>query len=168
MDRLAGILGILASLASFPVAAAYDDPAVAVCQFTKFHGQDPSATGYRRTSAKIDGQKVFIELERSTLNTAPRREMLECWFRERDGYFHIVDPIEEKKRYCTFIENAAGYSGASEDAQRLWEQQQSACFALYSEPEVPYYEFERLTIEPLLGTGIYPISIVDTQMRVSD
>ena len=90
-------------------AYAYDDPAVAVCEYTRFHGLSPTKLGYSRTKAEVDGSLVNLIYEKSVLNTAPRKTPLTCAFRKTgDGRFVLkrssdVNPEDEQVKRCRDI-----------------------------------------------------------------
>ena len=69
--RIGFLALVVLPVPAFP-AFAYDDPAIAVCEFTKTRGKPVDESLYKRISAKIVGRTVTIEYERSPLNTAPQ------------------------------------------------------------------------------------------------
>ena len=73
-------------------AIAYDDAAVAVCQFVAFGGRDPSKDGFERIGAKIDGSDVLLTFGKSVLNTKPKPTEMSCRFEPGAGGIRLAGP----------------------------------------------------------------------------
>lgn len=149
----------------WPALAGYDDPAIAVCIYSKFHGEDFAQAGYRRVGSRVIGTEVIVDLERSVLNTKPKPETLQCIFERRGDEFHLLDSEAYKKAECSAIEQKALAENSTPDERVEWQQRQDDCLALYSGPATEAGSFDRETIAPLRDMGIYPIRASETLLK---
>jgi hypothetical protein len=147
-------------------AWAYDDPAVAVCQFSRFHGHDLTSLGYTRTTAEISLETVILTFEKSVLNTKPKPERTECQFAFRDGKFHIVNLWQLKADACNALERRATLDEQGLIGDRdAWEKASGDCLQLYDKPPITAEGWEEEVVRPLTEMGIYPIDPKDTEMK---
>ena len=144
---------------------AYDDPAVAVCQYTKFRGEDPAATGYQRSSVAIHGAGVSITFGRSVLGTKPKMEIVTCNFTFADDYFYILNTRRIEANRCDTLEKAASSDGSTADERIEWEMNQASCFALYSDSYPSEDRWSKEVLAPLTELGVYPIPAAETGLR---
>jgi hypothetical protein len=86
------LFAVILSLASASPALAYDDPAVAVCEwFVKDHSLDSDAN-YIRNSAAVEGSTVVLKFSTAPRNTKPKVQDYTCIFqRDEQGQF-ILKP----------------------------------------------------------------------------
>lgn len=80
----------------------YDDPAVAVCEFTKLRGREPNPSEYTRKSAIVDGLSVTIVHTKSPLNTRPQEDEYSCLFEaDDDGAFKLARNFQQGTQECS-------------------------------------------------------------------
>ena len=157
---------------AWPVPAlAYDDPAVAVCQFAAFGGRDPAKDGFDRVAAEIDGSNVILTFGKSVLNTKPKLTEMSCRFEFGAGGIRLVGPhFPDEVRACIAILDEAPtklynmgtanklYPAYKAKVETCEEQAGTALIELSA-----FRDIERL----LTGLGIYPIDPSDTEMRLA-
>ena len=152
----------------FP-AAAYDDPAVAVCQFVAFAGRDPAKDGFERVAAKIDRSEVILTFGKSVLNTKPKLTDVTCRFESGTGGIRLVGPhFPDDVQSCIAILDEAPTKlydmGTANKLYPAYKAKVEACEERAGTALVELSAFrdaERL----LSGLGIYPIDPADTEIR---
>jgi hypothetical protein len=162
---------VLVSIAWPMPALAYDDPAVAVCQFAAFGGRDPAKDGFERVDAKIDGPDVFLAFAKSVLNTKPKLTEMSCRFESGAGGIRLVGPsFPEEIRECVAVLDEAPtklYSlGTANKLYPAYKAKVEACLETAGGAQAELSAFR--DVERLLtALGIYPIDPADTELRLS-
>jgi hypothetical protein len=152
-------------------ALAYDDPAVAVCQFVAFGGRDPAKDGFERVAAKIDGSDVILTFGKSVLNTKPKLTEMTCRFEAGAGGIRLAGPSfpDEVKACIQVLDEAPTKLYDMGTANKLYPAYKAKVDACQQTAGRAYVELtgfrdvERL----LVGLGIYPIDPADTEMRMA-
>lgn len=85
----------------------YDDPAVAVCEFTKLRGRTPKPAEYSRVSSRIKGTEVEITHTSTPLNTPPQTHVYKCEFETSESGFTLKRSLGPKTQKC--VEMAESY-----------------------------------------------------------
>ena len=147
----------------------YDDPAVAVCEFSHTLGADIAADGFKRVSANIDGASVILTYERSILNTKPKRTTIHCQFEALPGNrFGLTVPVTSKERACIRIVKRGRVrmkqlGTAARDYPSV-KAKVEACETI-ANPALVQGMAIKLVETQLAKLGIYPISAADTDLR---
>jgi hypothetical protein len=156
---------------SWPLQAlAYDDPAVAVCQFVAFGGRDPAKDGFERVAAEIDGSDVILTFGKSVLNTKPKLTEMSCQFESGAGGIRLAGPsFSDEVQSCIAVLDEAPTKlydmGTANKLYPAYKAKVEACEQIAGAAFVELNAFR--DIERLLtGLGIYPIDPVDTEMRL--
>jgi hypothetical protein len=159
------VLAFLGLTCSSP-ALAYDDPAVAVCEYAKFRGEDPIKTGFTRTGAYIDGHKVTLDYERSVLNIKPKRSRWECEFKIEDGMFHLEIKTSKLDERCRGHKIALSQVGLDFDERVKRHGVYDAVCASQAQIAIQNPAVWRNEIEgPLTRLDVYPILPADTELE---
>lgn len=140
-------------------AAAFDDPAVAVCEWVvKNYDGTPGIESYKRISASVDHREVHLEFETSALNTAPVRATRDCAFRLQNDGFVFDDPPPSPANCDAELAAykkswAPQVSEALEDCRQRLEAELDRLSRILA-----FRDF------PLIQTGIYPIPAERTKL----
>lgn len=152
-------------------AAAYDDPAVAVCEFSWAKGEDLAQAGIRRVGAVIAGDTVTLSYEQSVLNTKPQTSDQICHFDadirgELSLRFDRSARVDECSEITDRVKAAILQFGSKSAEARAFVTPLTDCQPIL---KAAYdLEMDRLkTISlPLLMMGIYPIKPENTELNV--
>jgi hypothetical protein len=143
-------------------AFAYDDTAVAVCEYSRFQGQMPS--WYERVDEEIKGVTVRLRYERSPLNTKPKTEEFECSFELRDGKFEVAATYPAEVLQCEDISRKLASEGLDVDQRVALQSQADACGKIYEQVTLRSMKWRETIGEPLSEMGVYPIDPADTAL----
>jgi hypothetical protein len=143
-------------------AFAYDDTAVAVCEYSRFQGQMPS--WYERVDEEIKGVTVRLRYERSPLNTKPKTEEYECNFKLRDGKFEMAVTYPGEILQCEEISRKLSNEGLDVDQRVALQTQADACTKMYEQFAFSTRKWKETIGTPLVEMGIYPIDPADTAL----
>ena len=145
----------------------YDDPAIAVCEYTKLEGQVFTPDAYNRKAAVVDGLTVHISFTTKPLNTKTQEHHYSCSFKRTGNDFFVLEPIlsdqlevcieelevwrnEFKKRWLNAEEKKRFYQKSKEckdiedDLQTRLEQQKRQSVDLYNMDIYPINEEDTL------------------------
>ncbi|RRI02297.1 hypothetical protein EH240_12580 [Mesorhizobium tamadayense] len=161
----------LALIGAVTEAEAYDDPAVAVCEFAWAQGADLAQAGIKRVATDISGDTVRLTYEQSVLNTKPKTIDQTCQF-EADMRGDLKLKFESAPRVleCNEIVEKAKAAilqfGAQSTEARAFMQPVTDCQpVLKSALEIEQDRLRNVSF-PLLMMGIYPINPKDTELNV--
>lgn len=164
------MLGASCSTAS---TKAFDDPAVAACEFTLIKGRYIPAPAYERINAMISGTTVTIRYRTSVLNTAPRERELVCHFAlDTAGRFGLVAPVDAAAQACgenlpalierakKAVRNSSEYHAVKSEMER--------CLPIMKADAANQANYLREVALPLTQSGIYPVAPEDTALRATN
>lgn len=168
--RNRAFVAVAAVLATAP-AFAYDDPAVAVCEYSWARGADVSHGGYARTDAKIAGDTVTLTYDHSVLNTAPKTFVQTCRFEaDIDGDLLLATDRSPELQACDDLADQKKptiekYGPNSQEVRNL-SGQLAECLPLLQAESDKQNEILMNVSFPLLSMGLYPIKPQDTALAV--
>ena len=159
----------LSDPAPTPSDRAYDDPAVAVCEFTRLRGRTPAPSDYTRQSAVVDGLVATITYTTSPLNTRPKEHEYSCRFKaSEDGRFVLDREFTKRTVECTETMKKMSEELSEETPQERRDEMRKTveeCKKIIADERDA--AFRTLIDEDLALTfiGVYPIEPDQTELR---
>ncbi|PBB64239.1 hypothetical protein CK228_34095 [Mesorhizobium sp. WSM4312] len=163
------VLTLATFVASCTAALAYDDPAVAVCEYSWARGADLSAGGYTRTDAKMAGDTVTLTYDYSVLNTSPKPFVQTCRFEaDIDGGLLLATDRSPELQACYDLAEQKNpiiekYGPNSKEVRDL-SGQLTECRPLLQAESDKQNDILTNVAFPLLSMGLYPINPKDTAL----
>jgi len=144
-------------------ALAYDDPAVAVCEYSRFQGADIETAGRKRTKVHLNTGEVRIAYDFAPLNTEPVTEELVCKFKvDVSGEIVFDREIPAAAETCIFLADRVQKSGQQPgDLEKLQQ-----CMVILQESADLENKFLKQVTLPLIMMGLYPIKPDRTKLQV--
>lgn len=135
---------------------AYDDPAFAICEFSRFGWDGPQKRGMERVEARIDGQSVFLTYEQSILGLKPRTRKLSCTYAYGDNGFELRVRRPEQAEACDIALGALSKAGLDIDQRIKLEQAAAECRAVLESEKQENHRLQQ-KLGDLISEGVYPI-----------
>lgn len=165
------VLCALFMSAATGTASAFDDPAVAVCEYSWTRGADLAQAGIRRVSEDISGDTVTLTYEQSVLNTKPQVTEQICHFQadmrgeltlKFEPYAGSVDCLDVTSRAKAAI---LQFGSQSTEAQAFAKPLNDCLPVLQAANDLEADRLSNVSL-PLLMMGIYPIKPESSELVV--
>lgn len=160
------LLAISAASAVASENEAYDDPAVAICEYDLHEGRTPPET-YSRESSEIEGKTVTIRYSIQVLNMKPKQDQFTCDFILNESGYLIWGPLTEEAGYClehipALREELKGYKPGSSRYADI-HIQIDRCVSVLEPIRDREMKRARYMVR-LLNAGVYPIDPKETKL----
>lgn len=184
MKPLFSIFSALALIAPANLALAYDDPAIAVCEYHLKNwalpksGVMPKTIDYKRTDAKISGDAVTIFYTTAALGTAPRPDSHNCKFELVKNKFRLSNDKHQQAPQCKkFTDDAkmkamlVKFTDMPEPSKRLkaieaFQAEMKTCQKILNRNLAKFIKYGTTISLPLAQLRIYPIKPDETDLAI--